>query len=239
MALAHLHAAGIAWDVDLPPVAACPPVERAALAHQLTTGLGCAPTSSMGRLFDTVSSLLGIRHTVDFEAQAAIELESRSRGVLPAGCPESHIPGARRPESGFPDRRAAGVTGAHYAFSIVEGAPLLVDPAPVLRALVADLRAGVPVGVAGARFHAAVVALVVELARRVRAERELSTVALSGGVFCNALLLARAAEALRSDGFTVLRHRRVPPNDGGLALGQLVVSAALTDAPAATTPGED
>jgi hydrogenase maturation protein HypF len=109
----------------------------------------------------------------------------------------------------------------------------------VLRALVADLRAGVPVGVAGARFHAAVVGLVVELARRVRAERELATVALSGGVFGNALLLAGAAAALRADGFTVLRHRRVPPNDGGLALGQLVVSAALTDAPAATTPGED
>jgi hydrogenase maturation protein HypF len=212
MALAHLHAAGIAWDVDLPPVAACPPVERAALAHQLITGLGCAPTSSMGRLFDTVSSLIGIRHTVDFEAQAAIELESRARGVDP---------------------------GPEYAFAIVEGTPLLIDPAPVLRALVADLRVEVPVDVAAARFHAAVVALVVELARRVRAERELSTVALSGGVFCNARLLARAAEALRADGFIVLRHRRVPPNDGGLALGQLVVSAALTDAPAATTPGED
>jgi hydrogenase maturation protein HypF len=213
MALAHLHAAGIAWDTDLPPVAVCPPVERAALAHQLTTGLGCAPTSSMGRLFDAVSSLLGVRHTVGFEAQAAIELESRARGAV--------------------------VPDGEYAFAIVEGTPLLIDPAPVLRALVADLRAGVPVGVAGARFHAAVVGLVVELARRVRSERGLATVALSGGVFCNALLLAGAAAALRADAFTVLRHRRVPPNDGGLALGQLVVSAALTDAPAATTPGED
>jgi hydrogenase maturation protein HypF len=117
--------------------------------------------------------------------------------------------------------------GGEYAFAIVDGDPLRVDPAPVLRALVADLRAGVPVGVAGARFHAAVVGLVVELARRVRSERGLSTVALSGGVFCNALLLGGAAAALRAVGFTVLRHRRVPPNDGGLALGQLVVSAAL------------
>ena len=240
MALAHLHAAGIAWDADLPPVAACPPVERAALAHQLTTGLGCAPTSSMGRLFDAVSSLLGIRHTVDFEAQAAIELESRARGAVdPARCPESHFPGGSRPESGFPGTTPGVAPDGEYAFGVVEGTPLLIDPAPVLRALVADLRVEVPVDVAAARFHAAVVALVVELARRVRAERELSTVALSGGVFCNALLLARAAEALRADGFTVLRHRRVPPNDGGLALGQLVVSAALTDAPAATTPGED
>jgi len=210
MALAHLHAAGIAWDADLPPVVACPPVERAALAHQLGTGLGCAPTSSMGRLFDAVSSLLGIRHTVDFEAQAAIELESRSRGI---------------------DADAA------YAFAMHESDPLVVDPAPVLHALVADLRAGMPAGVAGARFHAAVVALVVDLARRVRAERNLDTVALTGGVFGNALLLARASRALRTDGFTVLRHRRVPPNDGGLALGQLVVAAATTDRTAADREG--
>ena len=201
MALAHLHAAGIPWDADLPPVAACPPVERAALAHQLATGLGCVPTSSAGRLFDAVSSLLGVRHTVDFEAQAAIELESRARGVPPDGT---------------------------YAFAVHEDDPLRADPAPVLRALVADLRTGVTAGVAAARFHAAVVDLVVELARRARAAHGLDTVALSGGVFGNALLLAGAAAALRSDGFTVLRHRRVPPNDGGLALGQLVVSAALT-----------
>jgi hydrogenase maturation protein HypF len=220
MALAHLHTAGIDWDVDLPPVAACPPVERAALAHQLTTGLGCAPTSSMGRLFDAVSSLLGIRHTVDFEAQAAIELESRARAV-------------------DPDRTPAVVPGATYAFAIDDGDPLRVDPAPVLRALVADLRAEVPIEVAAARFHAAVVELVVELARRVRAERELATVALSGGVFCNALLLAGAAAALRADGFTVLRHRRVPPNDGGLALGQLVVSAALAQSTSTAAPGEE
>ncbi len=234
MALAHLHAAGLAWDADLPPVAACPPVERAALAHQLTTGLGCAPTSSMGRLFDAVSSLLGIRHTVDFEAQAAIELESRSRGVDPAGeelaGPRRTAPSSDRSRRGCRSsgEGAAGRNRA-YAFRLVDGAPLVADPGPVLRALVADLRAGVPVEVAGARFHAAVVALVVELARRARAELTLDTVALSGGVFGNALLLAGAAAALRADGFTVLRHRRVPPNDGGLALGQLVVAATLQE----------
>ena len=210
MALAHLRAAGVPWDADLPPVAACPPAEREALAHQLATGLGCVPTSSMGRLFDAVSSLLGVRHVVDFEAQAAIELESRSRGVP--------------------------LDGAPYRFALREqgvGEPLLVDPAPVVRALVADLRAGVAAATAGARFHTAVVALVVAVAERARRELDLHTVALSGGVFANALVLSAAGRALRAAGFTVLRHRCVPPNDGGLALGQLLVSAA-TDQKAAT-----
>ena len=212
MALAHLRAAGVRWHPDLPPVAACPPVERDALAHQLATGLGCVPTSSMGRLFDAVSSLLGIRHVVDFEAQAAIELESRSRGIDADGS--------------YAFALARDGTFADQNMPTRGEGPLLVDPGPVLRAMVADLRAGVAVEVAGARFHAAVVALVVELARRIREEQDLATVALSGGVFANALLLSGATRALRADGFTVLRHRRVPPNDGGLALGQLVVSAA-------------
>jgi hydrogenase maturation protein HypF len=203
MALAHIRAAGVAWEDDLPPVAACPQAERDVLAHQLDSGLGCTPTSSMGRLFDAVSALLGIRQVVDFEAQAAIELENRSRGASPG------------------DRA--------YAFAVQDrapGEPLIADPAPVIRAVVADLRAGVPAGTAGARFHAAVEALVLVLAGRARRELGLRDVALTGGVFQNALLLASTSRALRDAGFTVLRHRQVPPGDGGLALGQLLVAAA-------------
>jgi hydrogenase maturation protein HypF len=196
MALAHLWAAGIAWDPDVPPVAACPPEERKALAHQLETGLGCVPTSSMGRLFDAVSALAGVRQVVAYEAQAAIEFEGLSRGF------------------------DCGTTA--YAFGIDHWGPTaLIDPAPVLQAVIRDRRADVPAGLIGARFHHAVAGLIVDIAE---AERDASqTVALSGGVFQNALLLRLALKGLRNKGFEVITHRRVPPNDGGIALGQLLV----------------
>ena len=191
MALAHLHAAGVGWSADLPCVAACPPDERRVLEHQLASGFGCVPTSSMGRLFDAVSSLAGVRHVADYEAQGAIEFEGLSRGAA-ADTP--------------------------YGF----GAGM--DAGPVIRAIADDVRHGVSPGVIGARFHAAVVTLVLEQATAVRAATGLSTVGLSGGVFQNALLLSGLGHALRDNGFTVLRHRIVPPNDGGVALGQLVVA---------------
>ncbi|MGQ4597666.1 Kae1-like domain-containing protein [Nocardia sp. R6R-6] len=194
MALAHLWAAGIDWREDIPAVAACPADERSVLAHQFRTGLGCAPTSSMGRLFDAVSSLCGVRHVVDYEAQAAIELEGLSR------------------------RGATGAT--EYRFPIEEGDPAVIDPTPVLAELVADVRAGEAAAVVGARFHAALARLVLELVLRFATST--TAVALSGGVFQNSLLLARSCALLRDNGFTAITHRRLPPNDGGLAFGQLL-----------------
>jgi hydrogenase maturation protein HypF len=202
MALAHLWAAGIDWAADLPPVAACPAAERKVLAHQLATGLGCAPTSSMGRLFDAVSALAGVRQVVAYEAQAAIELEGLSRDIDDV-CPD-------------------------YAFDIHNGGmPAVIDPAPVLRAVVRDHRTGVPAGVIGARFHSAVGALIVQLAAQARETTSARTIALSGGVFQNALLLTQALKTLRRNGFDVITHRLVPPNDGGIALGQLLVGNSL------------
>jgi hydrogenase maturation protein HypF len=194
MALAHLWAAGQPWDGDLPPVRACPAAEIRVLRHQLETGLACAPTSSMGRLFDAVAALAGVRQEVAYEAQAAIELEGLAR---------HEAVGAKR-----------------YAFDIDTSTPSWqLDPAPLLSAIVTDVRDEVSAGVIGARFHHAVADLVVDVATAA----DTPTVALSGGVFQNALLLQLAGRALRAKGFEVITHRQVPPNDGGIALGQLLV----------------
>jgi hydrogenase maturation protein HypF len=199
MALSHLWAAGLPWDDDLPPVRACPPRERKSLAHQLTTGVGSVPTSSMGRLFDAVSALVGVRQVVAYEAQAAIELEGISRD-------------------------ADGDT-TRYEFAVdASAAPTVINPAPVLAAIVSDMRAGIRASVIGARFHRAVAELIVDLAG---AEDPVpQTIALTGGVFQNALLLRLARNGLVAKGFDVITHRHVPPNDGGIALGQLMVGNA-------------
>ncbi|MGW6840850.1 carbamoyltransferase HypF [Streptomyces sp. NPDC054958] len=207
MALSHLRAAGIERSPDLPCVAACPPGEIQLLERQLERGLNCVPTSSMGRLFDAVSSLAGICHLAGYEAQAAIELEGAALGAHPT----DHGPG--------------------YAFGLraapdPDAGPLTADPAPVLAAVVADVRAGTDPALIAARFHSSVAALVATLCSDARERHGLDTVALTGGVFANTLLSVECARRLRAAGFTVLRHGRVPPNDGGLSLGQLMVAAA-------------
>ncbi|MFD5398399.1 carbamoyltransferase HypF [Streptomyces sp. NPDC127097] len=211
MALAHLRAAGVDWAADLPPVAACPPDERRLLARQLERHLNCVPTSSMGRLFDAVSSLAGVCHHAGYEAQAAVALEA---AALTAG---------EDPGPGYTFALRAGQTGP-------AAADLVADPAPVLTAVVEDLRAGTAVPLIAARFHTAVAGLVRSCCASARERAGLTTVALTGGVFANTLLAETTARLLREDGFTVLRHRRVPPNDGGLALGQIVVAARTAGA---------
>ncbi|WP_235458584.1 carbamoyltransferase HypF [Streptomyces olivochromogenes] len=209
MALAHLRAAGIDWSGDLACVTACPREELPVLAKQLERDLNCVPTSSMGRLFDAVSSLAGVCHRAGYEAQAAVELEAAAL-------------------------RAPSEDTAAYSFGLLEAArpgdgPLRADPAPVLAAIVADLRAGADREVVAARFHRAVVDLVHRVCRRARETHEVDTVALTGGVFVNSLLSSACAAALDAAGFTVLRHHLVPPGDGGLALGQLMVAARAGD----------
>ena len=208
MALAHLHAAGVGWDEALPAVAVAPERERSVLAHQLRTGLACVPTSSMGRLFDAVASLAGVCHEVGYEAQAAMELQALA-------------------ESAYVER-ADGEPGS-YPLPLVAPAagPLQWDCGALIRAVADDVLAGVPAEVVAVRFHRGVAAAVVRVALHARGARGVSTVALSGGVFTNALLLSLTSRGLRQAGFEVLRHRVVPANDGGLALGQVVAGATV------------
>lgn len=218
MALAHLWAAGIDRSDDLPCTTACPSDERRVLERQLERGLNCVPTSSMGRLFDAVSSLAGVCHRAGYEAQAAVELEAAAL-TAPAGDTGAYAFAVRAaaPERG--DTRGASDGGPAGDSSV------LADPAPVIAAIVGDLRAGVAPSVVAARFHRAVAALVHRLCVRARERHGVDTVALTGGVFANSLLSSACSAALDADGFTVLRHHLVPPGDGGLALGQLVVAA--------------
>ncbi|MET9466054.1 carbamoyltransferase HypF, partial [Streptomyces sp. NPDC006544] len=221
MALAHLRAAGLDWDPDLPCAAACPPDELRVLRSQLDRNLNCVQTSSMGRLFDAVSSLAGVCHHAGYEAQAAIELEYAARGAG-AGPGDGEEAGG-----GYRFALRAPAPGA--------GGPVVADPAPVLAAVVADVRADTPPSAIAARFHSGVAGLVADLCVLARERYGLETVALTGGVFANTLLSSSCARRLRGHGFTVLRHHVVPPNDGGLALGQLMVAAAVAAGPPRTT----
>jgi hydrogenase maturation protein HypF len=207
-ALSHLWAAGIEWAADLDPVLHASQTECTALQRQLERNAFCTPTSSMGRLFDAVSSLLGLRHEASYEAQAAMELE---------WCAQDHM-------------RAARPCPLSYQFGIVEDE---IDPAPLLRAIIDDRRNGRPVGAIAAGFHVAVAGIIAEMAERLRTRTAtdrtpIDQIALSGGVFQNLLLQRLARAELATLHFQVLTHSLVPPNDAGLALGQAVV-AACTD----------
>ena len=204
MALSHLHEAGVAWDPALPSVAACSATERDVLARQVETGLGSIRTSSMGRLFDAVSSIAGVCHRTAYEAEAAMRFEGYARSAI-------------------------GAAGPAYRFEIIDDDPLVADPRPLIAAAAADVRNGVAAQVVAARFHLAVADLVAELAVLLRARSGLGTVAMSGGVFLNVLLTTLCADRLHSLDFRVVRHRTVPPSDAGLALGQVVIAARTFD----------
>jgi hydrogenase maturation protein HypF len=143
-----------------------------------------------------------VRDVVSYEGQAAIELEQLADPTEGDGYPLALD-------------TPAGAGGA-----------LLLHGTDLIRAVVADLAAGTPGPTVAARFHNGLAQAVVGVCRRVRAERGLGTVALSGGVFQNLLLLERTVAGLEAGGFTVLLHGRVPPNDGGISLGQAAVAGA-------------
>ena len=200
MALSHLRSAGIEWAADLPPAAAASSVELRVLRSQLDKGLGCVPCTSAGRLFDAVASLLGVRHRIDYEGQAAIELEVLAES-------------------------AADVKGEPPKLRFQVDDCGLLDSTPVLAGLVDGLRAGTHPALLAAAFHTALAEAVAEVVDLVGRAHGIRTAGLTGGVFQNVLLLTQCRNLLQEKGFEVLTHRVVPPNDGGLALGQAVVSA--------------
>ncbi|HEY4723598.1 MAG TPA: carbamoyltransferase HypF, partial [Anaerolineae bacterium] len=154
-------------------------------------------------LFDAVASIAGVRQAVNYEGQAAIEFEALA------------------------DRAEMG----EYRFSIepddVARAAWRLNAVPVIRSVVDDVRSGVSTSVISARFHNGLAAMVRDVCELLRARRGLNEVALSGGVFQNVTLLKRTLDRLRAAGFVVYTQHVVPPNDGGLSLGQAVIAAAL------------
>jgi hydrogenase maturation protein HypF len=205
MALAHLaraygeQAERIAREL-MPQLAAR---EARAALLQARRGVNSPLTSSMGRLFDAVSALLGICVETTYTGQPAVELEIAAA------------------EGAFPP----------YPFAVDASAqPWQADPAPIIRAIVDDIRAGVERAAIAARFHHTIAALVAELCAAMARETGLTQVALSGGVFQNAYLVELLTDILPRRGLTPLLHRQAPPNDGGLALGQAVIAAAMENA---------
>ena len=153
-------------------------------------------TSSIGRLFDAVASLIGLRDEVSYEGQAAMELEWLASS-LPAG------------ESYF-----------------IEISGTIIDLRPMIRAIANDVDAGVAPALIARRFHSSLIEMILNVCKDIREESSIDAVALSGGVFMNSLLTVEASDRLSREGFRVYRHRLVPPNDGGLSLGQIAIAAS-------------
>ncbi len=185
-------------DAQIPFVRALDRGSWTTLRRMADTGMNCPETSSMGRLFDAVSSVLGLRSAVRYEGQAAIELETIADRSVDDAYDFSFSDGGRR-------------IGAEVVF----------------QRIVDDLVDNVPAPVISARFHNGVARLIVTVAEGIRDDRGLDRVALSGGVFQNVLLLGLTSALLRAAGFDVLTHHRVPPNDGGISLGQVAVANAI------------
>jgi hydrogenase maturation protein HypF len=169
------------------------------VSRLVTQGTGSPFTSSAGRLCDAIAAMCGVRLEVSYEGQAAIEFEALAE------------PGEAEP----------------YLFRVDTTDPtLILDPRPMIIAVLADLAAGVPVETISARFHAGFARATAEVVAFIAVEASLDTAVLSGGVFQNSLLLTLTSEALEAAGMRVLVPERLPPNDGQIAYGQVAVAAA-------------
>jgi hydrogenase maturation protein HypF len=198
MALSLLNTLDLPWDTRFPPVKYALSIPRNSagirpldlLRRQLASGINAPDTSSMGRLFDAAASLLGIRQTTSYEGQAAVELEAI---VDPAET-------------------------AAYSFEILPDG--IINPGPVFEEMIRDLFSGIQRRSAAAKFHNAISNMILAAAEIIQERYSSQTIALSGGVWQNATLLAKTYDLLQTNGFIVLIHQTVPANDGGIAFGQ-------------------
>jgi len=184
---------------QLATIAAFSAPELATLKTMLAKKLNSPVTTSMGRLFDAVASLINLRQQIRFEGQAAMELEFALEGVET----EEAYP--------LPIENAEGRS---------KNASRILDWSPMIEAILADVKSGIPVGIISAKFHNALAEGVVAVANHAGQNR----VVLSGGCFQNRYLTERAVRRLQAEGFRPYWHQRVPPNDGGIALGQVIAA---------------
>ncbi len=176
---------------------------------------GVARTTSVGRLFDAVAALLGVRRTITYEGQAAVELEALAASV--------------------PDSEAAT-----YPLELShDDSSSVLDPSPLIAAVVEEQHRGTPIPAIAAGFHKSLAIAAASFAAKLAAERGLGTVALSGGVFQNTRLSRLMSEELRRLGFEVLVHEVVPPNDGGVSIGQAAIAATAAGPSPAGAKGEE
>ena len=194
MALSYLFQAFEGDPPYLPFLRDIPESTLALLRRMMDKGINSPLTSSCGRLFDAVAALIGLRHRVSYEGQAALELEMAIAG---------------KKESGT------------YPYELMDRDGLIIfDPSALVRGIAAEVVAGVSGGVISARFHNTLAVMVGAVCTELRRRTGLNLAVLSGGVFQNRYLAEHVVGTLRAKEFNVLTHSRVPPNDGGLALGQ-------------------
>jgi hydrogenase maturation protein HypF len=191
-------------------------VEIDVIKRQIERRINSPLNSSMGRLFDAISALLGIKGEIDYEGQAAVELEMAAYSSVIARPVPS---GARELDEAISDVQES------YPYRIVEDEGVrIVRLGDLLSAVIEDLHQGISQGEISVKFHNTVARMINEMCHLIADETSVRQVALSGGVFQNRLLLRKTVSLLESSGFRVFTHRQVPCNDGGISLGQAVIA---------------
>ncbi len=235
MAISHLYAA-YGEEISHLKIPFIKEIDRDALRtiiRMIQMKINSPLTSGLGRIFDAVSALLGVRSTVRYEGQAPFELE-----MLIEESERMHLPYAytyRETERSKKFDRLLDTTRRGNANKALapwydDYPSFIIDMGETFRAIVADIEAGKSAGRISAKFHDTIVSILAEACSMLRVEIGFDKVALSGGVFQNKYLFTHLVDELKQRGFEVLSHSLVPTNDGGIALGQAVIAAALLKA---------